>query len=183
MISTNKTKKKANINIIRDETACLTGHRPKSLPWGYNETKDNCIRFKNDLFETFNGAIKYGLKTFLVGMAEGFDMIGAETLLKIRDQNKNIKVIAVIPCIGQEKGWSDSQQTRYHNIIQQCDDSIILYDKYTKNCMNDRNKYMVEHSSVVIACYNGKPSGTSNTIKFAKENGLKIKIININDYK
>ena len=30
-------------------TACLTGHRPNKLPWGYNETKDSCITFKKEL--------------------------------------------------------------------------------------------------------------------------------------
>ena len=96
---------------------------------------------------------------------------------------KDIKIIAVIPCKGQEKKWKPSQQTRYHKLIKQCDDTIILSDTYTKNCMNDRNKYMVEHSSVVIACFNGIPSGTGNTIRFAKENGCKIKIINPEHYK
>ena len=49
--------------------------------------------------------------------------------------------------------------------------------------MNDRNKYMVDHSAVVIAVWNGKPSGTGNTIRFAKERGCKIKIINPEDYR
>ena len=48
--------------------------------------------------------------------------------------------------------------------------------------MNERNEYMVKHSSVLIACYNGKPSGTANTIRFAKEKGIKLKIIDINNY-
>ena len=37
MLFANRTKKKVNIEYLREETACLTGHRPKSLPWGYNE--------------------------------------------------------------------------------------------------------------------------------------------------
>lgn len=59
--------------------------------------------------------------------------------------------------------------------------NLILY--YTPTCMNDRNKYMAEHSSIVIACWNGKPSGTEYTIRFAKENGCKVRIIDINQYK
>ena len=171
------------INIVKEQTACLTGHRPKSLPWGYDETKETCVSFKKDLETIFTGAIEYGLKNFLVGMAEGFDMIGAETLIKLRKKHKEIKVIAVVPCKGQELKWKESQQKRYHKILKQCDDVLILYDTYTKTCMNDRNKFMVQHSSVVIACFNGKPSGTGNTIRFAKENGCKIKIINPNGYK
>ena len=138
---------------------------------------------KEDLRTIFEGAIKYGLKNFLTGMAEGFDMIGTEILLDLQKKYKDIKIIAVIPCKGQEKKWIPSQQTRYHNIIKQCDDTIILSDTYTKTCMNDRNKYMVEHSFVVIACFNGIPSGTGNTIRFAKENGCKIKIIKPGNYK
>ena len=166
-----------------EETACLTGHRPAKLPWFYNEEKENCLRFKADLETIFTGAFDYGLKTYLVGMAEGFDMIGAETLIKLRKKLKEIKVIAVVPCKGQELKWKPEQQKRYHKILKKCDDIIVLSDTYTATCMNDRNRYMVEHSSVVIACCNGKPSGTRNTINFAKEKGCKIRIINPEDYK
>lgn len=168
--------------MIKEETACLTGHRPKSLPWGYNEQSDNCKRFKDDLFNIFNGAYEYGLKNYLVGMAEGFDMIGAETLINLRKKHKDIKIFAIIPCKGQESKWKEEQQKRYHKILRQCDEVVILSDSYTPNCMNDRNKYMVEHSNVVIACYNEKPSGTGNTIRFAKENGCKVRIINPDNY-
>ena len=166
------------INIVKEQTACLTGHRPKSLPWGYDETKETCVSFKKDLETIFTGAIEYGLKNFLVGMAEGFDMIGAETLIKLRKKHKEIKIIAVVPCKGQEIKWRSEQQKRYRKILKQCDDVLILSDTYTKTCMNDRNKFMVQHSSVVIACFNGKPSGTGNTIKFARQLDKKILIIN-----
>ena len=170
------------MHLIEQNTCCLTGHRPKNLPWGYDESKQNCIAFKNDLYKIFNGAIKYGLNTFLVGMAEGFDMISAEILIDIRKNFKHIKIIAVIPCKNQEIKWSEKQQQRYISILKQCDNKIILSDTYTKDCMNNRNKFMINHSSVVIACFSGKPSGTKNTLNLAKENGLKIKIINSDNY-
>lgn len=170
------TNNKVKIN--KDTTACLTGHRPKSLPWGYNEAKESCIKFKQDLAKIFEGAIRYGLTTFLTGMAEGFDMIGTEVLLKLRKKH-NIQIIAVVPCVGQELKWKPSQQNRYNNILNQCDNVIILSSYYTASCMNDRNKYMVDNSSVCIACWNGKPSGTRNTLLYAKETKCKVKIINI----
>ena len=166
------------MNIDIKKTACLTGHRPKSLPWGYDETKESCLSFKKDLQTIFTGAYKYGLINYLVGMAEGFDMIGAEALIELRKKYKDINIIAAVPCKGQELRWKPEQQKRYHKLLKQCDEVIILSDTYTNTCMNDRNKFMVEHSSVVIACCNGKPSGTLNTIRFAKEKGCKIRIIN-----
>ncbi len=69
-----------DLYLNKNLTACLTGHRPKNLPWGYNEYTENCAKFKEDLNHIFINAINYGISHFLTGMAEGFDMIGAELL-------------------------------------------------------------------------------------------------------
>ena len=169
--------------MIKEETCCLTGHRPKSLPWGYDETKQSCIDFKKDLHQKFLYALNLGKKCFLTGMAEGFDMIGTEILIQLRKEHKQIKIIAVVPCKNQEIKWSEKQQQRYKNILKECNEIIILSDVYTPTCMNDRNKYMVDKSSLVIACFNGKSSGTGNTIKLAQMNNCQIEILNPNDYK
>lgn len=166
------------MEILKLYTACITGHRPKSLPWGYDEREKSCRVFKKDLKQIFIGAIHYGVYNFMIGMAEGFDMISAEILINLRKTYKYIKIIAVIPCKNQEIKWNIKQQRRYKKILKKCDEQIILSDDYTPTCMFERNKYMVDHSDIVIACYNGNPSGTSKTIKYAKEKGLQIKIIN-----
>lgn len=177
------TKKEVKSLISISSTVCLTGHRPKLLPWGYDENKESCLNFKAEVKKVFKEVIECGLSTFLTGMAEGFDMIGAEILFELRKTYKHIKVIAVVPCLGQESRWSMKQQKRYKKILSECDDKIILSDKYTPTCMNIRNKYMVESSSVCIACYNGKPSGTGNTVRFAKQNGNKVIIINPEEFR
>lgn len=166
----------------KEETACLSGHRPKSLPWGYDEKKECCQKFKKELYKILVGAVEYGLQNFMVGMAEGFDMIGCETLIDIRKEHSEVKIIAVVPCKNQEIKWKPKQQIRYKELLKKCDNVIILQENYTKECMNNRNKYMVDNSSVVIACYNGKPSGTGNTIRLAKSKGSKVRIINPNDF-
>lgn len=167
----------------RMDAACLTGHRPRSLPWGTKEYLQCCRDFKQRLRIIFTNIIDYGVHTFFTGMAEGFDMIATEILLDLKHRfNKNIKIIAAIPCKNQHIKWSSKQQARYHNILQQCDEKIVLSNEYTKTCMNDRNKYMVLNSEFCIACWNGNPSGTGNTVRFAKENGCRVKIIDINKY-
>ena len=88
-----------------------------------------------------------------------------------------------MPCIGQELKWKPDQQIRYKNILKRCDDVITLSDHYTPTCMNDRNKYMVDHSSICIACWNGKSSGTGNTVHFAKQNGNRVRIINPENFR
>ena len=110
-------------------------------------------------------------------------MIGCEVLLDLKKQFKDLKIIAVIPCKNQDAKWSLLQQIRYHRLLKKCDEVTTLQENYTAACMNKRNKYMVDHSSVVIACYNGKPSGTGSTLRFAKKNGCKVRIINPEDYR
>ena len=164
-------------------TCCITGHRPNKLPWNYDENKENCLKFKRNLKILLEEEINYGIKIFLTGMAEGFDMIATEILLELRNEYKEIRIVAIIPCLAQEKLWEISQQNRYYKILSQYDDKIVLSKSYNKNCMNNRNKYMVENSCFVIACYNGSNSGTGNTVKYGITNHCKIKIINPENYK
>lgn len=75
-----------------------------------------------------------------------------------------------------------SQQKRYWKILTGCDEKIVLANQPSRDCFNKRNLYMVKHSDICIACWNGKPSGTANTIKFAKENGCKLRLIKLESF-
>ena len=37
-----------------------------------------------------------------------------------------------------------------------------------------RNRYMVDRSSLLLACYNGTPGGTMSTILYAERQGLEV---------
>lgn len=92
---------------------CFTGYRPKGLPWGYDETKESCILFKNVMTSIIEKAIVNGYTYFISGMALGIDMICAEIVLELKKKYKNVMLECAIPCINQEKKWSSSQQERY----------------------------------------------------------------------
>ena len=163
---------------------CFTGHRPKSLPWSYDETKESCVLFKSVMASIIEKAIVNGYTHFITGMALGIDMICAEIVLELKKKYKNVILECAIPCIGQEKKWSASQQERYKKIIHKADlVNFISKAEYTKNCMNERNNYMVENSDVVIAVWIGMPSGTGNTVRMAKVLGKKVRVVNPYDPK
>lgn len=50
--------------INKNKITCLTGHRPKSLPWGYDENRESCLRFKEEVRKVFVGSIEFGITTF-----------------------------------------------------------------------------------------------------------------------
>lgn len=62
-------------------------------------------------------------------------------------------------------------------MLAKCDSGRCLYDTYNDKSMLERNDYMLNKSSMVIALYNGKGGGTGYTIKKAKEKGLETIII------
>ena len=79
---------------------------------------------------------------------------------------------------GQERKWLASEQERYHSILQQADEVIYVNREYSANCMLERNRWLVDHSSVLLAVYNGTyRSGTGMTVRYAKQLGREVIII------
>lgn len=168
-----------NINeILRSETLCFTGHRSQKLPWKFNEDDERCIIAKNKTRNEIENCIKNGYKYFISGMALGFDMISAEIVLELKKIYPHIKLICALPCKNQYKPWPLCQQQRYKKIVKQADIIRYISNEYTENCMLERNNYMLNNSSLVIALYNGKGGGTGYTIRKAREQGLDVIIIN-----
>lgn len=163
--------------MIRNYTVCFTGHRPQKLPWKFNENDYRCVDMKNRTKIEIESAIKNGYHTFLCGMALGFDIICAELVLELKKKYPYIKLIGVIPCKNQSDRWTKSQKERYKKIVNQLDSVRCIYNKYEGGCMQERNHYMINNSSLVIALFNGLNGGTKKTIEYAKQQGKKIIII------
>lgn len=151
------------------KSCCFTGHRASKLPWGYDERDIRCIAFKEKLDAVIGAVYESGVTHFITGMANGCDMYCAEAVLKLKELYHDITLEAAVPYDGQEEKWSDDLKSRYRNILMSCDAVNIISDTYTPYCMMQRNKYMVDRSSILIACYDGKAGGTWNTIKYAMD--------------
>ena len=162
-----------------NHTACFTGHRPKDLPWGYDESKESCIRFKALLRATIEDMICEGYTHFITGMAEGVDTYAAEILLMLRDDMKEqITIEGAIPCKNQDALWSEHAKQRYKHILSKLDKLCYVQDDYTPACMHKRNDYMLSMSSLVISGYHGGHGGTSSTLKKARTQNKSIIILN-----
>ncbi len=156
-------------------TACFTGHRSQKLPWRFNEEDERCKSMKITLQSEIEKAIQRGYKTFLCGMALGFDMICAETVLGLKNKYPDIKIIGALPCRTQDSEWAEKDRCRYRNLLKKLDGIRCIYDEYIgAECMLERNRYMVNNSSLLIALYNGLAGGTKSTIDYAKKQGLEI---------
>ena len=163
----------------RAQTCCFTGHRPMKLPWGMNEDDPRCLMLKAELAARLEGLYALGFRRFLCGMAIGCDMYFAEAVLALREDHPDVRLEAVIPFGDQPGRWNERQRRRYNSLIDRADRVTVLQTVYTSDCMMRRNRWMVERSSVLLACYDGRPGGTMNTILYAGRCGLRVILIEL----
>ena len=159
------------------KTACaFTGHRPKSFPWDYDESAPSCILLKEVLATQISALAEQGVTDFLSGMAQGTDLWCAQIVLDLRKTDPALKLHCVLPCKGQESKWTASAQERYRSILAQANEVVYVGQEYNRDCMLKRNRYLVDHSSILLAVYNGTwRSGTGATVRYAQK--LKREII------
>ena len=151
---------------MREITCCFTGHR-KIPPEERAGITDRLERVIVSLYQQ-------GIRAYEAGGALGFDALAAQTVLHLRESYPGMKLILVLPCLTQTRGWRLEDVTEYEGIKAQADEAIYTAQQYTRGCMHKRNRYMVDHSGVCI-CYLTKDSGgTAYTVNYAKKKGLNV---------
>ena len=146
---------------LRKHRCCFTGHRPEKL-------HKPEAKIKEDLEAAILQAVDNGFVTFISGMARGVDIWAAEIVLRLRESNPAIHLVAASPYRGFESRWSADWQGRYNAILQKVDMVRFVCPGYSHDCFQRRNEWMVDRSSRVIAVFNGESGGTRNTIEYAK---------------
>lgn len=173
------TKEPKFTRVIEGKTLCFTGHRPDKLN-GYN-SEDN-LDLINALYFKIETAIKDGVETFISGMALGVDMWSAETVLKLRKEYPHIKLVCAIPCKNHSAKWGQESKKQWQSIVDKANEVIYVSEEpYTNWCMQDRNKFMVDNSDIVLAVWDGTPGGTSNCVTYAMSQKKNIDRINPKD--
>lgn len=159
--------------------ACaFTGHRPKKLPWRNDETAPECAALKAMLTEQIAALIEKGFTHFMSGMAEGTDVWAAQSVLAFREENPALKLHCILPCFNQSEKWSASSQAQYRSILGQADSVIFINREDKKDCMLERNRFLVSYAATVLAVYNGeRRGGTAATVRYARRLGRKVIVI------
>lgn len=147
---------------MRLHRCCFTGHRPQKLRRSETE-------IKADLESAIQQAITDGYTTFITGMAYGVDIWAGQIVVRLRKSNPALHLIAAVPFRGFEDRWSADWKRAYQELLEQVDLVKYICPGYNAGAYQRRNEWMVDHSSRVIAVFNGEPSGTKNTVDYAKK--------------
>ena len=144
-----------------------------------NSLTQQCFQAGNNTTgkKEVKNAISSGVETFYNGMAMGFDLAAAEVVLALRKRNPNVKLIACVPCYGQEKNFSDKDKKRYVSILKKADERVILSENYYKGCMLVRDKYMADLGDMMICYCTKETGGAAYTVKYFKKKKPSAKIV------
>ena len=153
----------------RKHRCCFTGHRPDKI---YIPEKEVVSALEREI----RIAIQDGFNVFITGMAMGVDIWAAEIIIKLRKKEKlPLKLIVASPFEGFEQRWARDWQKRYCDVMAEADLIRFISSHYHRDCFQIRNEWMVNHSSRVIAVFNGEKSGTKNTIDYANRHGILVR--------
>lgn len=150
-----------------ENSLCFTGHRPEKLPQGALLT---------GLIETLQfyirHAIQLGYTHYLTGMADGIDYLAAAYLFRLRNEYPSIRVIGIQPCMDYESFFRRRGYSLRHlyEMQQQVDQHIILSgSSWDKGIFLRRNRFMVDHTSGIIAVCGKGRSGSLHTLHYAQQ--------------
>lgn len=147
-----------------ENSVAFTGHRTCRM--------EAC----GSLREVIEGLYARGMRTFLSGMAVGFDLAAAEAVVACRaDTSPGLRLVAVVPFAGQPARFGAYDRIRYERLLAAADKVVVLSDSYHRGCYAARNDYLTNHASVIVAWYDGSPGGTQYTVRRAVALGREVR--------
>ena len=152
---------------MRQKTCCFTGHR--SIPQKLLPPLTELL--EQEILTLYNQGIHY----FGAGGALGFDTLAAEAVLRLRKNCPLMRLILVLPCPDQTKGWRPQDMKRYEEIKAQADKIVYTSTHYTSDCMQKRNRHLVDHSCICVCYLVRTNGGSAYTICYAGIQGVEVR--------
>lgn len=149
-----------------EQTACFTGSR--QLP--ENEREELFGR----LVGVIESLLREGVRYFGVGGALGFDELAARAVLSLRGMYPALRLIMVLPCPEWNARWPQADRRRYARLCAQADKVVTVCDGYEAGCMQRRNRWLVDNSSVCVCWGDTSAGGTAYTVAYAEKQGKRI---------
>ncbi|MBQ6175185.1 MAG: DUF1273 family protein [Clostridia bacterium] len=124
--------------------------------------------------KTVSALYDQGYRDFICGGATGFDTLAASCISQMKEQRQGMRLILVLPCADQTRGWKETDQSLYNMQIEKADRVLMLSPHYYPGCMMVRNRFMVDHASFCVAYLDGHSGGTMSTVRYALHRHLPI---------
>ncbi len=166
----------------KSKTVCISGHRQEKLPDNGKTTSMKMRQILSMLYFEIFQSIRDGYNTFIVGGSRGIDLMAAEFIYQFIHQGEDIKLVVAMPYPDFGKNYKNVDLYMRGNAIAEAELVVNVSEKYSEGSYSKRNRFMVDHSSRIIAVVADPKSGTGQTIRYAEKSGLDMKIINADKF-
>lgn len=141
---------------------CFTGRR------SYQGQADEELRqLLRELYER-------GARSFLCGMSWGFDLAAGRLVAEMKSSHSDVELVAVEPFADFGSYFRGEDAALYERVIGAADRRVLVSESENQ-AYRLRNDYMVDHSSLVVAWWEGLPKGgTAYTVARARKKGLEV---------
>ncbi len=159
------------MKIDKRKAVAFTGNRKLIAPQGVRVSNLKLEIYKHT-YALIEKAYLNGKRQFLSGMAQGFDMIAAQAVLKLRGTYDDVELIAVIPFECQADNFNYEDQRNYDRILDEADQVIVTSPTYSgAKVYYIRNNYLADNANYIIAYSDGNGRGTAYTLQRAIDRG------------
>jgi uncharacterized phage-like protein YoqJ len=162
--------------MLLDTTVAITGHRPDRLG-GYEGTHPMALWVKSRIRDVLVQLKHEGYEDFVSGGALGTDQWSSWIALEL---GFNLTIARPFP--SQDSVWPETSRKAYRELLNLSKVVDVSEDPYHPSKLFLRNQWMVDHSSCLIAVYDGGAGGTAHSYKYAKKKNKRIELINPLDY-
>ena len=159
---------------LRKHRCCFTGHRPEKLTISEE-------RLAALLEAEIRKAIGQEFTTFITGMAKGTDLIAAEIVLRLREEDPRLRLVAALPYPNFGQRWGGGWSERFQRVLSAANQIECVCPCSSWASYQLRNEWMVSHSALVIAAFNGESGGTKNTLDFVRKQRVPYVVIDIGE--
>jgi uncharacterized phage-like protein YoqJ len=134
-----------------------TGHRLNRLGYGAEVEKR--------LEDLAIAALKKVKATRVItGMAVGWDMALARGAMALE-----LPFVAAVPCLEHDSRWSAAVKAEYQKMLSNASEVVLVSNApFSSRVMQIRNEWLVDRCEMLLALWNGDPSGTGNCVKYAQ---------------
>lgn len=154
---------------------CVTGPREDRIAAG------NEKMIRKELEETIRRLITYDdVGCFTIGMEPGANQWAVEIILRLKEEYPAVRLNCVLSCETLADEWTEPQRDHFYDVMEHCDEELMLQGAYTTDCERKRDEYIVRRSDCVLAVWDGVDiSSTGYILLLARRSGKEIKIIGL----
>ena len=146
--------------------ACFTGHRqmdPAAM-----------AAVSRPLIDRITELAARGIVGYYAGGALGFDFMAAITVLNLKAVIPDLALTLALPCRGHMDRWRREDRALFSRVMDRADRVVYVSEAYRPGCMQMRNRYMVDRSSVCLADMTVCRGGTYQTVCYAEKKGIPV---------